>query len=134
METDNNNNNIIQFPKEKQQGVKGIHNEKDYHNEMAKYRIGFISEISEVLAQHIFIELSRTGINFDGENSEELIPSMILVEQSIQSLYLKAVDVDHPLQELAEDIYSEDSFNELVDKDVKIDYDTIIDKDKNKDD
>jgi hypothetical protein len=126
-------NNVIKFPKEKLSNPANIQSQDDVLQQIVEYKTSFANDVSEILSQHIFGELARSGINFESQ-IDDLFPSMILVSESIQSLHLKASGVHHPLQDFAADVF-DDSVEELLDKDEKIDYNKILedDKDKNKD-
>lgn len=103
--------NIIKFPKEKLRGPENIQSQEDFLEQIIEYKKSFADDISEILSSHVFGELARSGVNFEG-NIDELFPSMILVTQAIQSLQLKASGVYHPLQDFANDAYEDDEDDE----------------------
>jgi predicted nuclease of restriction endonuclease-like RecB superfamily len=54
---------------------------------------------------------------------------MALVSESIQSLQLKAVGVEHPLQEFAEETFADNEENDFIDNFKNIDYDELLNDD-----
>ena len=118
--------NVIEFPKKSPADSTTIRSKEDTAQQIAEYKMDFGKEIADLLANHVFDELGRTGAYLH----DDLLSHMILVKESILSLYLRAADVDYPLQEVAMDIFSLDCNDEdvktLVDKDEKIDYNNDI--------
>lgn len=108
---DEDNSNIVTFPREKLRTPSNIQSQEDLLQQIEDYKMSFADDIAEILSNHIFGELGRSGINFEG-NIDALFPSMILVTQAIQSLHLKGTGVYHPLQDFAEDAFSEDGDEE----------------------
>lgn len=130
----NSNNNIIEFPKERLGNITNIQSQDDLLKHIVDYKTSFANDISEILSQHIFGELARSGINFESQ-IDELFPSMILVSESIQSLQLKAAGVYHPLHDFVEDAFGEDGgeeveTEEIVDSSKNINYNMKNEKDE----
>lgn len=121
------NNNVVQFPKDKLETTANIQTQEDVLNRITSYKTSFAEDISEILSQHIFGELARSGVNFE-RDIDDLFPSMILVTEAMQSLHLKSSGVYHPLQDFAEDVYSDEE-SEENDENVK----ESVDKTENED-
>lgn len=120
-------NNIVQFPKDKLETTANIQTQEDMLKQINFYKMSFAEDISEILSQHIFGELARSGVNFE-KDIDNLFPSMILVTEAIQSLHLKSSGVFHPLQDFSEDVYGDDdSEEEKVDKSEEENYSESID-------
>ena len=81
--------NVVKFPKEKLLSPENIQTQEDMLKQIEEYKMSFADDIAEILSNHIFGELARSGVNFQG-NIDELFPSMVLVTEAIQSLHLKA--------------------------------------------
>jgi hypothetical protein len=110
--------NIVKFPKEKIASTATIQSQEDLLKQITDYKTSFANDLSEILSNHIFGELARCGVDFDNQ-IDDLFYSMVLVTESIQSLHLKAAGVYHPLQEFAEEAYS-DSDDEVSGDDAEI--------------
>lgn len=124
----NSSNNIINFPREKYDSPDNIQSQEDMLRQIVDYKTSFANDITEMLSNYIFGELARSGINFE-KDIDILFPSMVLVTESIQSLQLKASELHHPLQDFAEDVFSEENDPDiLVDKSNNMDYDISSDK------
>ena len=41
------------------------------------------------------------------EKKEDLLPISVLIMESVQAFYLKAHDIDHPLQDLAQELFDD---------------------------
>lgn len=105
---DNEKNNVVTFPKEKLRTPSNIQSQEDLLQQIQDYKMSFADDIAEILSNHIFGELGRSGINFEAD-IDALFPSMVLVTEAIQSLQLRGAGVHHPLQDFAEDVYGEGS-------------------------
>lgn len=112
---------IINFPKSNALGP--AQNKEDLAQDFLNYKQEVAQEVSEFLWRHVLLELTRVGCKFNGKNLEEYYPHMILVLDSIMSLYLKANDVEHPLQEFAEQFIDLDDLESFDKKMVDIDED-----------
>jgi len=102
-------NNVIRFPKIKLDAP--AQTPEELAVKIEEYKRSFADDIAEFLWQHVIVELSRAGCNFN-KNTEELYPSIVLVLESIRSLHLHANEVEHPLQDIARQLLEEDEENE----------------------
>jgi hypothetical protein len=90
--------NIIQFP---------ILNEdiqwtpEDVGKRIREYKESYSSELTEIIWENVLGEMARAGCNLD-EDISLYFPSMILIFESIRSLHLQTMGVDHELQQFAE--------------------------------
>ncbi|MFA7408391.1 MAG: hypothetical protein WCY93_11305 [Anaerolineaceae bacterium] len=73
-------------------------------DKLREYKASFSNEISEFLWNHVLFEMTRSGVNFD-DNLDDMFPHMILVLEAIRSLHLYANDIEHPLQDIAEEMF-----------------------------
>jgi len=118
-------NNIINFPKEKLKNPATIQSQEDWLEQITEYKTSLANDFSDMLSANVFNELARSDSEFE-KKIDELFPSMVLVSEAIQSLHLKLSGVHHPLQDFAEDVFSDDNIQEMVDNDEKVDYNEII--------
>jgi hypothetical protein len=125
---DEKRDNVIKFPKEKFYDSSNIQSREDFIKQITEYKTSFINDVSESLSGYVFEELARSGVDFDGKYND-LFTSMILVTESIKSLHLKSCGLHHPLQDFADDTFSEEDeeTNISVDSPTKIDYNTLLD-------
>lgn len=107
--------NVVRFPKEKLLTSLNTQTREDFIKQVVEYKTSFAMDLSEMLSGLIFGELSRAGVNFNDQH-DILFPHMTLVSESIESLYMKASDVYHPLQHYAEDVFGDSEEEENVDK------------------
>ena len=110
-----NENNVITFPKMKLDTPPQSPEELAY--KLSEYKKSFANDISEFLWDHVLSEMVRSGCKFEAE-AEKYYPSIILLLESIRSLYLHAQGIDHPLQEFAQefiDLDEDKSSEETVD-------------------
>lgn len=96
--------NVIKFPK--------LEGEINYNasEEIAKYKMEFIEEVTKFLTGMVFSELERANTNLDDED----VPDAILIAESIKSLMMKKHGFEHPLQEFSidfEEMYKSDILN-----------------------
>lgn len=104
-------NNVITFPKMKFDSPP--QSPEELAEKLAEYKRSFADDISEFLWNHVLNEMVRSGCRFDAD-AEEYYPSIILLLESIRSLYLQSQGIEHPLQELAQEFVDFDE--EDVDK------------------
>lgn len=90
------NDNVINFPERKQQRT-AI--EDDAIIEEA-------GEVSHIIIDVIISMLEKHGCKF--ENHDNILPHILLLFESIRSLYLLSKDANHPLQMVAEEFFSYD--------------------------
>lgn len=91
--------NIIQFPR--------INSDMNWSKEevgtrIRQYKESYSSELSEIIWENVLGEMARAGCNLE-EDIETYFPSMILIFESIRSLHLMTMGVEHELQQFAED-------------------------------
>lgn len=104
--------NVIQFPREKL----GAPPEslEEAQKRITEVREGFASDFAEHLWGFIYGEIERAGGDLE-TNQKEISFSMMLVVESIKSLYLHTVGTSHPIQDVAKQIFSESV--DMIDKD-----------------
>lgn len=103
-------NNVIKFPKMKLDAPP--QSPEELAEKLAEYKKSFADDISEFLWNHVLSEMVRSGCRFDSQ-AEELYPSIILLLESIRSLYLQTQGIEHPLQDFARE------FIDLSDGEIK---------------
>lgn len=103
---------IIEFPKMKLDSPP--QSPEELSLKLEEYKMSFSEDISESLWNLVLMEMVRSGCRFD-ENLQDYYPSMVLIYESIKSLHLKASGIEHPLQEFADDNFSTESIEEMVD-------------------
>ncbi len=96
--------NVIRFPKDRVDGPPL--SPEEVSDRIEGFQTDFVNQIAEILTTNVFSELSRAGCDFS--DMETMHPSMILVAESIIALHLRAVGIEHPLQDFADDVYSDD--------------------------
>jgi hypothetical protein len=108
--------NIIKFPNN-ENGIDNFNSPEDLSSTIEKYKEDFVGEFSEILGKFILAELERVGAKMNP--IEDYYPSIVLVIEAIQALHLKTFDIDHPLQQLALEMFEDVEFNpeKLVDND-----------------
>jgi len=116
-------NNVITFPKMKLDAPP--QSPEELAEKLSEYKKSFADDISEFLWNHVLSEMVRSGCRFDAE-AEEYYPSIILMLESIRSLYLHSQGIEHPLQEFAQDFIDLDS--EQDDEDVDSEQEENVDK------
>jgi hypothetical protein len=105
-------NNVISFPKMKLDSP--VQSPEELAQKLREYKTSFADDISEFLWNHVLTEMVRAGCRFDSD-SEKYYPSIILLLESIRSLYLEAQGIDHPLQEFAAEFVDLDDEEEMID-------------------
>lgn len=105
-----NEDNVITFPKMKIDSP--VQSPEELAKKLEEYKTSFADDISEFLWNHVLTEMVRAGCRFDSD-SEKYYPSIILLLESIRSLYLQAQGIDHPLQEFAAE------FTDIDEKDIE---------------
>lgn len=90
--------NVIEFPKL----YSNVPNSAEEVGEKIRdYKESYSSELAEIIWENLLGEMSRAGCNLE-DDIELYFPSMILIFESIRSLHLMTMGVDHELQEFAE--------------------------------
>lgn len=102
-------NNVIAFPNAKKDTPP--QNIEEFDAKKEKYQRNYSRDFSEMMYNYVFTEMSRDGVDFT-ENEEELLPSVILVMESITSLHLKANKLHHTLQDFASEAFDGDLSDE----------------------
>jgi hypothetical protein len=102
-------NNVIHFPKMKKDTPPQTIEE--VNRKAIEYRKDYSIEFSERLANQIFNEMARDGIDFE-KMSPELFPCITLVMESILALHLKGNRIEHPLQDLADEMFGDEDEEE----------------------
>jgi hypothetical protein len=100
-------NNVIKFPK--------LEGEINYNanEELAKFKMTFIEEVTKFLTGMVFSELERANTDLDDDD----IPDAILIAESIKSLMMKKHGFEHPLQEFSvdfEEMYKSDILEDTI--------------------
>lgn len=90
-------NNVIKFPKffDSPPTSPG-----DVQEKLTKYKESYSTELTEIIWENVLGEMARAGCQFD-EDINLYFPSMILIFESIKSLHLQTMGVEHALQEFA---------------------------------
>ena len=121
----NNNNNVIQFPKENIRFMNPL-SKQDNTEILGKVRLELADEISDDVIENTIQILSAFGVL--NNLSDEAYKDCHMIEQSIRSLIYRTKGLDHPLQSITEQTFSfEDPEDETEDDEV------IMTKPKKKD-
>ena len=100
-------NNVIHFPRTD-------YETPNSHEEVGQYKESYSSELSEIIWEMVLGEMARAGCDLE-EDAELYFPSMILIFESIRSLHLMTMGVDHELQDYAEEnVYVSDGSDETA--------------------
>jgi hypothetical protein len=83
--------NVIKFPSFKK-------------NEDSEFDFG--TEYSKAVLSNLLDTLQRMGYDIK-ENEEELLPMTMFVFEAIRAFYLKGNGIEHPMHEIAEELFSE---------------------------
>ena len=101
-------NNVIKFPGEFHQRpgntlrtIEQIITAKEDVNTL------HVEEASSDLIEYIIATLPVYGFNFDIENNPELSKHFGLLIEALRSLMFKYYSIEHPLQHLTDDIFTE---------------------------
>jgi DNA-directed RNA polymerase subunit L len=97
--------NVIKFPKIKLDTQNAPQSLEEVYDKIEEYKRDFADEISEILWNLVLSEMSRAGAILD-PNNEEIFPSLLLLLESIKSLYLHSCDIEHPLQDFASEAFA----------------------------
>lgn len=103
------NSNVVQFPRIKKETP--LQSEADLRQRVEDYKLGISNDISAILMTNIMNELSFLGCEFD-EDSFEHHSSIVLVAESIKSLYLQTNGIDYYLQDIASEVYQNMDFDD----------------------
>lgn len=90
-------NNVIKFPKFFDSPPMSP---EDVQEKLTKYKESYSTELAEIIWENVLGEMARAGCQFD-EDINLYFPSMILIFESIKSLHLQTMGVEHALQEFA---------------------------------
>ena len=115
---DNNNNNVLQFPKPYQGPSKPTIEEIDDNIELMKYY--HIQETVAALAPMIFNNLDVAGFYLTEDENVSVKDGAFILE-SIKSMMCKHMGLYHPFQTIAENVFSEELENEDFDSLVIVD-------------
>jgi hypothetical protein len=113
MDEDIKTPNVIQFPNIKiDTSPKSL---EELSDKITQYRLDYADEISQILMNMVLAELSRSGASYQKFAEDDLFPQIMLMMESIKSLYLFSCGVDHPLQDIAPKMYDKDKLSEMYD-------------------
>lgn len=108
------NNNIVIFPKKnakfpEQDVPKNIDEVLD---NVASMKFSHIGGTVEYILEHMFDQLEIGGFNFRVDNAGELYGKDItLLAEAVKSLLYKYYDLDHPMQPVAEELFTSEDNN-----------------------
>jgi hypothetical protein len=105
--------NVVLFPKIKKDTPPQTIEEMD--KKIKDYKVDYSIEFCERLVNYILNEMIRDGVDFENR-SIEFVPHITMIMESLLSLHLKANNIEHPLQEMSEEMFSDDEENETVDE------------------
>jgi hypothetical protein len=101
--------NVIQFPRKNKQSV--IPSEEKIATDMNMVKINHINEALQTLIPKLFNDMMVAGFDVvpeEEEDTQNLKDSAMIVE-SIRSLMCKYYDIKHPIQEISESFFIEES-------------------------
>ncbi len=101
--------NVIIFPKMKKDSPPQTIEEMD--KKIKDYKVDYSMEFCERLVNHVLNEMVRDGVDFENR-AMEFVPHITLVMESLLSLHLKTNDIEHPLQEMAVEMFSDEEVDE----------------------
>lgn len=104
--------NVINFPKRYSEDGKFVPNnieEIDNRIEMVKHH--HIQETLSTVVPMLFANLEAAGFDFSDDSEESVMDGAFLVE-SIRALLCKHHGLEHPFQEVAQNIFTQDSDHE----------------------
>ena len=96
--------NIVKFPNIKLDAPP--QSLEEMVEQIVEYRVGFGTEMSEMLTQVVISELQNTGASLI-HHQEEAIPLILMLQELILAIYLLGSGAEHPLQEIAHDLYGD---------------------------
>ena len=91
-------NNVIPFPRIYSTAP---HSLEEVGEKIKEYKESYSSELSEIIWENVLGEMARAGCDLE-EDLDLYFPSMILIFESIRSLHLMTMGVEHQLQDFAE--------------------------------
>jgi hypothetical protein len=94
--------NVVQFPN-KHKNFAATASLQELRAEVEKNRIEFVNFMVTELLDDIFFKMSTMGFMFD---DPKYIKDCVLVSESIKSLVLKSLNVEHAMQAAAEKLIS----------------------------
>jgi hypothetical protein len=104
-------NNVIHFPRT---DYETPNSHEEVGQKIRQYKESYSSELSEIIWEMVLGEMARAGCDLE-EDAELYFPSMILIFESIRSLHLMTMGVDHELQDFAEEnVYVADGSDETA--------------------
>jgi len=86
--------NVVQFPN-KNKNLAATSSLQELRAEVEKNRVEFVSFMVSELMDELFFKMSTMGFMFD---EEKYIKDCVLVSESLKSLILKSLNVEHGLQ------------------------------------
>lgn len=113
--------NVIKFPKKQgneEEARKSIKSLEDLDIQLKEFKSLFVDDISEFILGIIGSEMERANIILENEDFNDVI----LMVESIKSLMLKKLGVDHQLQQFAIE-YSQSIMDDKNEEDNEEDYD-----------
>jgi len=108
-------NNVVNFPK-KHQNLQSPQSIEEVEDNMELIRQFHIQETIETIMPKLFDQLSLAG--FEPAEEDGDIKDGAFVIEAVRSLLLKSYGIDHPFQEICENIFedAEDGMLSLSDK------------------
>ena len=94
--------NVIKFPIENR-NLALIADLKDLREQATKNKVEFVSFMASELVEEMFFKLNMLGFNFEDIT---FIKDNVLVMESVKSVMLKSIGVEHPMQQAAERLIS----------------------------
>lgn len=107
-----NSSKIIAFPRINKRLFEALTTEKELEEKVIKNKIKFADKTSSELVEDMFFKMSMMGITFEEDMYEK---DIILVTESVKSIMLKNMGIQHDLQTVAEELIVVDEI--VIDED-----------------
>ena len=101
--------NVINFPNHKK-------TQEEFVKKEAETQKKYSDSFSETLCENIFAEMERDGIVIE-DDEEALLPSAILIMESVVALHYKANGLYHPLHDFSQEAFDESIKFDITKKD-----------------
>jgi len=119
------NNNVIQFPKEKIQ-TPTQYDEKILSSNILDIKINHINEALMIILPSLFNNIDIAGFPPSEAIGDDDVKDINLIVESLRSLLCKYYDVKHPFQDLAENVFEkeEETDEYALTKKLDLEFDT----------
>jgi hypothetical protein len=119
------NNNVIQFPKEKMRTTTQ-YDEKILSTNILEIKVNHINEALMIILPSLFNNIDIAGFPTSEPNENDDVKDINLVVESLRSLLCKYYNVNHPFQDLAEKLFEKEEETDefILTKKIELEFDT----------